>query len=234
MARLPRLYVAGQAQLVHSTFSNALLSHADAMSAPTLDDLVNWLRGESVDSRVQVHGFSVSPSGIALLATPSDAAGLPRVMQSLGRHLAAKFRTGSVFTGRYRSALPEPGAWTLACLIWVERLVQLSMPNLDPESWRWSSCATLTGSTLRPFGWMAFHKDYWALGNTPFDRQARYRALLMDGNSHAQQLEIEQAVKGQWALGSRAFIESLEPMANRRLQPGRRGRPSRNMRQDGA
>lgn len=234
MARLPRLYVPGQAQLVHSTFSPTLLSHAEGMLPSTLDELVNWLREESARKKVQVHGFSISAAGVALLATPNDATGLPQVMQALGRNLAAMLRTGSVFTGRYRSAIPEPGAWILPALIWVDRLAQLAQPLLDPETWRWSSCSTLTGSSLQPLGWIAFHKDYWSLGNTPFDRQAHYRSMLAEGNTRAQQDEIKQAIRGQWALGSQAFIDTLEPMANRRLQPGQRGRPRKNMRQDGA
>ncbi len=234
MARLPRLFVPGQAQLVHSTFSSSLLAHAEGILPSTLDELVSWMREESARKNVQVHGFSVSAAGVALLATPADAIGLPQVMQALGRNLAALLRTGSVFTGRYRSAIPEPGAWILPTLIWVDRLAQQGQASLDPETWRWSSCSTLTGSSTQPFGWVAFHKDYWALGNTPFDRQARYRSMLIEGNSRAQQDGIEQAIRGQWALGSQAFIDSLEPTANRRLQPGQRGRPRKNMDQDGA
>lgn len=234
MARLPRLYVPGQAQLVHSCFTPALLSHHDAAHPSTLDDLVNWIREESARKKVLIHGFSVSSSGVAMLATPSDSLGLPQVMQALGRNLAAKFRMGSVFSGRYRSSVPEPGAWTLPALVWIDKLVQQSHPLLDPETWRWSSCATLTGTSLQPLPWISFHKDYWSLGNTPFDRQARYRALLLDGNSRDQDQEIQKAIHGQWVLGSQTFIDYLEPKANRRLQPGHRGRPKKKMPANGA
>jgi putative transposase len=234
MARLPRLYVPGQAQLVHSSFASPFLSHHEAAHPSTLDALVNWIRDETARRKVQVHGFSVSPSGVALLATPNDSLGLPQVMQALGRNLAAKFRMGSVFSGRYRSSLPEPGTWALPALIWIDKLVQRSQPLLDPETWRWSSCPTLTGASLQPLSWISFHKDYWSLGNTPFDRQARYRAMLLEGNSHTQNQAIQQAIQGQWVLGSQSFIDSLEPQANRRLQPGQRGRPRKKMNQDGA
>ena len=234
MARLPRLYVPGQAQLVHSSFTAALLSHHDAAHPSTLDDLVNWIREESARKKVLIHGFSVSSSGIAMLATPSDPLGLPQIMQALGRNLAAKFRMGSVFSGRYRSCVPEPGTWALPALIWIDNLVQQSQPHLDLETWRWSSCSTLTGTSLQPLSWISFHKDYWSLGNTPFDRQARYRALLLDGNSRAQHQQIQQAIHGQWVLGSQSFIDSLEPKANRRLQPGQRGRPKKKTPTNGA
>ena len=234
MARLPRLYVPGQAQLVHASFSSTLLSHDEGLLPETLDELMGWIRDESARRKVQIHGFSISAFGLCLLATPSDPLGLPQVMQSLGRNLAAKLRIGTVFNGRYRSAIPEPNAWTLPTLIWIERRVQQAQPHPDPESWRWSSCSTHTGISLHPFPWIAFHKDYWALGNTPFDRQARYRAMVTEGNSRSQNLDIEQALRGQWALGSQSFISTLEPTANRRLQPGQRGRPRKKTGQDGA
>lgn len=234
MARLPRLYAPGQAQLVHACFAAPILSHPEVMHPSTLDDMVNWLRDESIRKKVHVHGFSISISGVALLATPNDPLGLPQTMQALGRNLAATLRMGSVFSGRYRSSLPEPGAWILPALVWIDRLVHRSQQQIDPESWRWSSCSTLTGASSQPISWISFHRDYWGLGNTPFDRQARYRNILVDGNSRIQNDAIQQAIYGQWALGGPSFIDSLGPQANRRLQPGQRGRPKKKMTHDGA
>ncbi len=234
MARLPRLYVPGHAQLVHAVFSPSYRSHPDAFAPATLDLLLGWLRDQSAYRKVQIHGFSISPAGIALLATPSEVRGLPQVVQSLGRNLAASLRTGSVFAGRYRSTLPEPGQWTLACLVWLERLVQENHPEIDPESWRWSSCATHTGALTPALTWISHHRDYWGLGNTPFDRQARYRARLIDGIGRLQNQQIADALRGQWALGDPAYVSSLATTANRRPLPGRRGRPRKNLHQDEA
>lgn len=234
MARLPRLYIPGHTQLVHAVFSPTYRSRSDAFLPSTLDLLLGWLRDQCAERRVLIHGFSISPAGIALLATPTDERGLSQVIQSIGRHLAASLRSGPVFAGRYRSTLPEPGPWSLACLVWLERLVQESHPELDPETWRWSSCATHTGALTPPLSWLSHHKDYWELGNTPFDRQARYRARLIDGNDRFQNQRIVEALRGQWALGDPGYITSLAPLANRRPQPGLRGRPRKNPHQNGA
>ena len=63
------------------------------------------------------------------------------------------------------------------------------------------------------------------MGNTPFDRQARYRQRLLDGLSRTDVARISQAVLGQWALGEPAFVNGLASSASRRAVPGKRGRP---------
>ena len=96
----------------------------------------------------------------------------------------------------------------------------------DPDSWPWSSASSHTGNTSAPPAqWQSDHADYWACGNTPFDRQANYRKRLQDGLSREESQRIDQAVSGQWALGGPGFIASLAHTASRRVAPGQRGRP---------
>src|SRR5690606_16371838 len=163
------------------------------------------------------------------LATPDDADGLRSLLQSLGRRIATQRGGGKVFAGRYRSALIEPGTWLLPALMWVERLAVRSGLVGDPEHWRWSSARAHTGAN--PHGWLSVHQDYWACGNTPFDRQAVYRDLLHDGPSPSQREQLEAALRGQWALGSVAFMERMQDAASRRVAPRPRGRPRKTVAQ---
>ncbi|GAB1847871.1 hypothetical protein MyNCGM683_27280 [Achromobacter xylosoxidans] len=131
-----------------------------------------------------------------------------------------------MFAGRYRSALLEPGAWVLPALVWLETYPVRSGASQDPDSWPWSSASSHTGNTTAaPAQWQSDHADYWACGNTPFDRQANYRKRLQDGLSREETQRIDQAVSGQWALGGPSFIASLAHTASRRVAPGQRGRP---------
>ena len=51
------------------------------------------------------------------------------------------------------------------------------------QDWRWSSAQQHVGSVGRLTPWLVDHPDYWACGNTPFDRQARYKkAMEVFGN----------------------------------------------------
>jgi putative transposase len=192
---------------------------------PTLPLLVRWLGENAKQCCVAVHGWSITPKAILLLATPQDALGISKLIQSLGRHLAATLKTGAVFSGRYRSTLLEPGVWVLPALLWLERQCVREQCATDPELWTWSSVPTHTESTGATSIWLKPHLDYWACGNTPFDRQATYRQRLQNGNVQAVDIAIEKALRGQWPLGSEAFLNAISPLSTRRVRPAKRGRP---------
>lgn len=225
MARLPRLYAPGLPQLVQANFIHPLAAPSQPAPADTLNQVATWLGETATRNRVALHGWVLASDRILLLATPVDGEGLPRLMQTLGRNLAARLRGGRVFAGRYRSALVEPGAWVLPALVWLETYPTRSGATHDAELWPWSSAAGHTGTAPSPAGWMSDHADYWSCGNTPFDRQANYRRRLQEGLSQEQILRIDQAVQGQWALGGASFISMLSHTASRRVTPGQRGRP---------
>ncbi|ANN65067.1 hypothetical protein [Bordetella bronchialis] len=225
MARLPRLYAPGLPQLVQANFINPLAAPSQPAPADTLNQVAAWLGETATRNRVALHGWVLATDRILLLATPVDGEGLPRLMQTLGRNLAARLRGGRVFAGRYRSALVEPGAWVLPALVWLETYPVRSGATHDAELWPWSSASGHTGSGQPQAAWMSDHADYWSCGNTPFDRQANYRKRLQEGLTREQIQRIDQAVQGQWALGGADFIAMLAHTASRRVTPGQRGRP---------
>ena len=224
MARLPRLYAPGLTQLVLATFSDAA---SQALTPAAYRDLVRWIGEASRVHGAVVHGWCICPTGIALVATPGSESGLPSLIQVLGRNLAPQLQVGSVFSGRYRSCLLQAGLWVLHALIWVERFPVRQTLLSDPEQWPWSSAGAHTGSPGHKPAWLQQHVDYWACGNTPFDRQAIYRTRLQEGNTTEQDEKIAAALRGQWALGDTAFITGLGELASRRVIPGIRGRPRR-------
>lgn len=228
MARLPRLHAAGFAQLV----SMQLLNPSKLALNPFADhyrDLFVWLGLAATREGVSVHGWSITPMGVLLLATPMHEKSLSALVQSMGRNLAAQLKTGRVFSGRYRSMIPQPGVWVLPALLWLERAPLREGLTTDPEAWPWSSAQVHTGAAPgSPPTWFQPHPDYWACGNTPFDRQAVYRQRLTEGASQTIELQIERCLHGQWGLGEPAFLSDLEKMTHRRVSPAPRGRPRKN------
>jgi putative transposase len=225
MARLARLYAPDTPQLAQAHFVHPLAQPSDPTPVEPLNQLAAWLRECAADHAVQVHGWALLPDRLTLLATPQERDSLSRLMQAVGRRFATRLQPGRVFQGRYRSALVQPGQWVLPVLVWLDTLpVQTGHVDLA-ENWPWSSAAYHTGLNLQPHTWPANHPDYWQLGNTPFDRQAQFRAQLSRGLSGAQKEQIEQALFGQWALGDAEFTQQIAPVASRRVTPGKRGRP---------
>jgi putative transposase len=186
-----------------------------------LERVLYWMSQELRGKAVALHAWVVTPDRWVALATPGGPQDLPRLVQGVGRRLAADWG-GAVFAGRYHSALVEPGNWVLRTMLWLESLPVQQGLVADAEQWRLGSAAGHTGASVSPL--TTDHPDYWASGNTPFDRQARYRRALQDGIGMADRVRIEQAIHGQWALGAPAFLNALET-GTRRAVPAKRGRP---------
>ncbi|MCD8504035.1 MAG: hypothetical protein LRY61_08895 [Burkholderiaceae bacterium] len=228
--RLPRLFAPGQAQLVEVRFLPVVGDHWRTSSdKPLPEKITRWL-GEHVRTNgVALHAWSISLRHLLMLATPPDDKALGATVQAIGRHLAAELKTGSIFENRYKSSLIDP-EWVLLVQIWLE-----SAPVRDGEAtrasaWPWSSAAGHTGlgePSKQNLVAVSDHECYWACGNTPFDRQANYRARLAEGLTAIEHSRIESALSGQWALGSERYLEQVAKLANRRVAPGKRGRPAK-------
>jgi len=227
MARLPRLFAPDLAQLITAQFAPATVSVLSSVPEPTFRLLLAWLGQGAHLYGVSIHGWCFASKGLYLLATPSNAPGVSRLIQDLGRRLAAHLKVGGVFSGRYRSTIPQPGRWVLPCVVWLEQSAVREGLVDEPLQWLWSSAHGLTEGTDKRASWLQPHPDYWHCGNTPFARQAAYRDQLNAGTSSQNNHAIEAALKGQWGLGDPSFLADLAACANRRVQPGLRGRPKR-------
>jgi len=225
MARQPRLYAAGYTQLVSIEFSESAQRSFQTSPEPPYRALLTWLGQAAMSCQVVIHGWSICPRIFNILATPEHEASLPAMVQALGRKFAAQLQTGSVFSGRYHSTIPQPRLWVLPCLIWLEQQALRERLVDDAETWPWSSARTHTGLSSQSLAWLAPHPDYWRCGNTPFDRQANYRRILSAGLPISSEQHIASSLRGQWALGDKAFMAELQKTANRRVSPGARGRP---------
>ena len=239
MARLPRLSRPG---IVHYVLQRGHNGGAIVHDDRDIDALLQTLREAARSSGVTLHAHAVSGSDLRILATPDSEAGISRMMQSVGRRYAASFnrrhvRSGSLWDGRFRAALIEPGEAVLSAL----RHVEGSVPQPEPDAAREESDRPqLADRTTAPVSSSAphhagRHRDpalvdppaYWALGNTPFERESRYRQLLAEPLAAPVAAAITHAVQGCWAWGSPAFLQELSALTARPPAPRPRGRPRR-------
>lgn len=225
MARLPRLVIPDQ---LHHVIAQG---HNDQPVVLDDDDyraFLNWLREAARQARVAIHAYVLLPSRLQLLATPADAAGLSRMMQSLGRLYVPYFnarhgRSGSLWDGRYRATVLDPAGYFVACARLIESQPVSAGMVADGASYPWSSQAHHLGHRKEP--WLTDHPAYWALGNTPFEREAAYQQSTALPLESALIEQILTATRKGWALGSEEFCRRLTKLTARRLAPARRGRP---------
>jgi putative transposase len=225
MARLPRLVVVGHPHHVIQRGNNGQTTFLDQNDRRLYLDLL----GEAATQHgVAVHAYVLVDNEAQLLLTPSTPEGLSRVMQALGRRYVAAFnrrheRTGTLWEGRFRAGLLESERYFLACMRYIESAPLRAGLAVDAADWPWSSAAHHLGVRRDPV--VTDHPLYWALGNTPFERELVYRALLDQGLPAADLQSIGSAARNGWALGSHAFLSRLSNETERPLRPRPRGRP---------
>lgn len=225
MARLPRLTLPGYPHHVIHRGNNRQAVFVDRQDREMLlESLVEQARA----CDVAVHAYVLMDNHFHLLATPRTAAGLPLLMQAVGRRYVRAFnqrhgRTGTLWEGRYRSTVLDPARYLLACMAYIDLNPVRAGLVADPAEYPWSSHAHALG--LRPDRLVTPHALYWALGNTPFAREASYGALVQAGLAEQECRRITDATLSGWALGDADFAASLQAQTERRVTKAQAGRP---------
>jgi putative transposase len=227
MARLPRLAVAHH---LHLVTQRVLAQVAVFARVEDRQAYLDALAQAADQCGVAIHAYGLSDREVRLLATPTDSAGLGRMVQQIGRRFVAAFnqrhgRSGTVWDGRFRSTVLDPQDHFEDALCYVEATEVETPASPEPLQAPWSSAAHHRGQRLDPL--ISEHARYWTLGNTPFEREAAYRRLLAAPVDAARQHRLSAAALHGWVLGSAAFTASLPRELERRLHPQRPGRPSK-------
>lgn len=224
MSRLPRLFVPGMPQLILQRGNNR---------SPVFTDETDFqqyrlhLREAAREAGIALHAYVLMPDHAHLLVSAPTEAAAGNLMQRLGRRYVRWFndrhcRSGTLWEGRYRSTVVEPGEWLLAASRYIELNPVRAGHVVSPEHYLWSSCRHHLG--LAPDPLISDHALYWGLGNTPFDRQAAYRALLDSGSPSSELASLRYAAHHGWMLGQ-VSVCSPDASPNRRLAPLPKGRP---------
>lgn len=225
MARLPRLTVPAYPHHVIQRGNNRqpiFTSGADR------DYFLGLLDECARKSGVVIHAYVLMDNHFHLLATPQSDAALPQMMQALGRRYVRYFndthgRTGTLWEGRYKATLIEAERYLLACMAYIDLNPVRAGMAAQARDYPWSSHGHYIG--LRNDRLITPHPLYWALGNTPFAREAAYAGLVQAGvGAHLQETLTQSALHG-WALGGPEFVGALQKMTPRRLSKKSAGRP---------
>lgn len=225
MARLPRLVVPGQPHHIIQRGNNRQPVFVDEEDYLRF---LGWLREGARTYKVSVHAYVLMPNHMHLLASPAEATGLAQMMQWIGRKYVPYFnqkynRVGTLWQGRFKTSVIDSETYFLICSRYIESNPVRARLAAQPQDYRWSSYAHHAG--LRQDPAVADHALYWALGNTPFQREAAYTALFQSPLSNAELHDIHTAAAKGWPLGSEAYKVQLQHRAKRQVLPARRGRP---------
>jgi putative transposase len=226
VARLPRLSIAGQLHHVLWRSNGALAVFVDE------EDRQTFLRLLIQQTRLHglcLHAWALMPDHLHLLVTPQQANDLSVALQAVGRVYVPYYNRrhghrGTLWEGRFRSTILEASRWMLPALIWLDTHPYRSGWSVEPGAHSYTSAAHYLG--LHHERALTTPPQYWALGNTPFAREAAYRTILEQGLDDASRQALTQAALKGWVLGSPQFVAELQKNAARRLTQTQPGRPS--------
>jgi putative transposase len=225
MARLPRLTLPGYPHHVIQRGNNR-----QAIFAKTADyqRLLDLLDDNARQFDVAIHAYVLMSNHFHLLVTPQSSDGLPQMMQAVGRRYVRYFndsqqRSGTLWEGRYRSTLIQTDRYLLAGMAYIDLNPVRAGLVVQAADYPWTSHGHYIGRQMDKL--ITPHPLVWALGNTPFAREAAYAELVQAGINPVHQSALTQATLSGWALGEPDFVADLQKRTQRRVAKGQAGRP---------
>jgi putative transposase len=181
---------------------------------------------------LRVHVYVLMTNHVHLLATGATPDALPKSIQGLGRRYVAYFnlrhsRTGTLWEGRYKSALVTGDRYFLACHRYIElNPVRAGIAD-SPAAFRWSShrfyALGYADALVTP------HSIWDTLGHSDSERRASFLDLFDEQLDAKTVTEIRISAQHGWALGDEDRCKELEAAVGVRITPigkgWKKGRP---------
>ncbi|MDE2429488.1 MAG: transposase [Burkholderiales bacterium] len=232
MARLPRLVIPNALHHVIQRCHEGIQLFHDAEDHLAF---LAWLGASAKQFKVAIHAYVLMPDHLHLLVTPTDETGLGKMMQWLGRHYVPYFnrkyhRNGGLWQGRFRATVLEGSLYFVPCSLYIDGNPQRAALVADAADYPWSSYQHHIGLKSDPL--ITDHSLFWALGNTPFQREAAYKEMMQQALSASESQQITSSTLKGWLLGSTAFKKEMGKLTERRVEPAKRGRPRKVVKQD--
>ena len=186
------------------------------------------LQSASVRFDCAIHAYVLMTNHVHLLVTPARGDGISAMMQSLGRryvrYINGRYqRSGTLWEGRYKASLVDTEQYLLTCYRYIElNPVRAAMVDA-PGDYPWTSYRYNAQEMSDAL--VTEHAEYRALGSSRPERCFAYRELFRLHLASAEFQAIRQSANEELILGSERFKDRIEQMCNRRVRPGKAGRP---------
>jgi putative transposase len=189
---------------------------------------LEWLKEYAGSADCLVHAYVLMTNHVHLLVTPKKHDSAGNLMKRLGQRYVQYInrtyqRSGTLWEGRFRSSIVQQEDYLMLCQRYIEMNPVRAGIVKHPGEYRWSSYQVNgQGSTSNMVNQ---HYLYLNLGRTASERQVAYRELFRYELEPGEIDEIRKATNGNFALGSSVFKQEISEMLDRRVTPGKAGRP---------
>ncbi len=192
---------------------------------------LHWLVKYAREHECALHAYVLMTNHVHLLLTPQTTDGAGKLMKRLGQHYVQYVnrcyrRSGTLWEGRFRSCLTQEEDYVLGCYRYIELNPVRAKMVIHPAEYCWSSYRSNaqgeSANRLTP------HALYTSLATGDNTRKAVYRELFRYQLEPGLIDEIRTATNGNYALGSHQFQKQIAAELQRRVSPGKSGRPRKN------
>jgi putative transposase len=179
---------------------------------------------------IALHAYCLVPGGALLMMSARQAVQVGRFVQNLNRHFSPAVRqvqtvnSSAIWEPRFKSTVVQPGLRSLKACLFVEQLAERATGAPDLATYPWSSFAAHAGVVNE--AWLVDLPIYWQLGNTPFERQSRYRQFSEQGLGESDSSVLAECLRKGWLWSDDVFCTQIQELANRPVRPRPRGRPT--------
>jgi len=180
--------------------------------------------------KFKLYHLCLMPNHIHLMIEPTIEGSLSKIMMRLTLAYSAYFNgkykaVGHVWQGRYKSSLIDKEGYFIWCGIYIELNPVRAGLVARPEDWRWSSYRFYAFEETNPLIKELIDIDpyYQDLGNTPKERQRKYRENIEGVMKEKFLKDIRQKLD-EGVFGGSVFIQQMKKKFKiSSLRP--RGRP---------
>jgi putative transposase len=191
---------------------------------------LHLLQQQSVKHGCVIHAYCLMTNHVHLLLTPQEASAPSFMMKHLGQCYVQYInrtyqRSGTLWEGRFKSCLAQNESYALHCYRYIELNPVRAHMTSHPGDYRWSSYRYNGGGLDNDL--VTPHSSYLSLGDNAPQRQKAYQSMVESGVGEELAKSIRSATNGNFVLGNERFSREIERALNRRVSPGRAGRPTR-------
>ena len=173
----------------------------------------NIIGDASHRAKCAIHAYVLMTNHVHLLVSPTEVGGVASMIQIVGRQYVQYFnrqhhRTGTLWEGRYRSAMIDSDQYLFTCMRYIELNPVRARMTAHPGHYAWSSYHA--NAELAPDPLVTPHRLYEQLAGSPPDRAEAYRLILnAEDACDATDTRLREATNGGRVLGSPAFARRV-------------------------
>ncbi|MDH4048654.1 MAG: transposase [Gammaproteobacteria bacterium] len=226
MGRQPRTFIPGYPHHIVQRGHNHNAVFVEKADYETyLKTLIEW----KAKYDVGVYAYCLMTNHVHLVLVPySDGNAISHLMRRLsarhGRRInRLEQRTGTLWSGRFKSSLIDTDRYLMACLRYVElNPVRAGIAD-RPDEYPWSSYAERIGSVEH---YMLDPDPVTAdLGSTAELRRQAYVAYVAEGIAPEERQFLRNAVRRNQLTGDSGFVDEIERRTGLRIEARGPGRP---------